>query len=280
LGNHSFGATTGQVCSYPELEVQMRVILAALAALMLAVSPAAADDATFDSLLGRYVYASADGVNRVDYASWSANAEDRAALDAYVAELAGQRPSTFTRDRAFAYWVNLYNALTLQVVLRRYPVRSIRDIRSEGVFDLAALAGPWKTRLVTIEGRWLSLDAIEHDILRPAFRDPRVHYAVNCASLGCPNLMSRAWRAETLEADLNAAARAYVNHSRGVSVGANGAVRVSSIYEWFKEDFGGDDAGVLAHLRRYANPELAARLSSATRIAGHDYDWALNGRRR
>lgn len=257
----------------------MRMILAVLTVMLLAVSPAAADDAVFDTLLGRYVSASADGVNRVDYGAWAANTQDRAALDSYVRELAASRPSSFTRDRAFAYWVNLYNALTLQVVLRRYPVRSIRDIRSEGAFDLAALAGPWKTRLVSVEGRRLSLDDIEHDILRPTFRDARVHYAVNCASLGCPNLMNRAWRAETLDADLSAAAAAYVNHPRGVSVGADGAVRVSSIYVWFREDFGGSDAGVLAHMRRYATPELAARLSRATRIAGHDYDWALNGRR-
>ena len=221
----------------------MRMFLAALAALFLAAAPAAADDAAYSALLGRYVSASTDGVNRVNYAAWSANAADRAALDGYIDDLAGQSPSSFARDRAFAYWVNLYNALTLQVILRRYPVESIRDIRSEGVFSPAALIGPWKTRLVTVEGRRLSLDDIEHSILRPTYNDPRVHYAVNCASIGCPNLMNRAWAAATLNADLEAAARAYVNHPRGVSVGANGAVRVSSIYQWFKADFGGDDAG-------------------------------------
>lgn len=253
-------------------------LAAGLSVLFLFASPAAADDASYTALLQRYVSAHADGVNRVDYARWSANAADRAALDAYIADLAAQRPSTFARDRAFAYWVNLYNALTLQVILRRYPVNSIRDIRSEGVLSPAALIGPWKTRLVTVEGRRLSLDDIEHAILRPTYNDPRVHYAVNCASIGCPNLMNRAWRAETLDADLDAAARAYVNHPRGVSVGANGEVRVSSIYRWFREDFGTTDANIIAHLRRYASPELAARLQSATRIAGHDYDWALNGR--
>ena len=240
--------------------------------------PAAADDAAYDVLLGRYVSASADGINRVDYSAWSANAADSAALEAYVNELVGQRPSAFARERAFAYWTNLYNALTLQVILRRYPVDSIRDIRSEGVFDLAGLIGPWKTRLVIVEGRRLSLDDIENTILRPTFNDPRVHYAINCASIGCPNLMVRAWRAETLSADLDAAARAYINHPRGVRVGADGAVRVSSIYNWFEPDFGGGDAGVLAHLRRYAGPALAQRLEGATRIAGHDYDWALNRR--
>jgi hypothetical protein len=254
-------------------------LLAMLAGLVVAVSPAAADDAAYDALLGRYVSASADGINRVDYARWGANAADRAALNAYVSGLEAERPSAFARDRAFAYWVNLYNAVTLQVVLERYPVRSIRDIRSEGIgLDPRALMGPWRTKRVTVEGRRLSLDEIEHSILRPTFNDPRIHYAVNCASIGCPNLMARAWRAETLNADLDAAARAYVNHPRGVSVAANGAVRVASIYRWFREDFGTSDANVLAHLRRYASPELARRLDGATRIAGHSYDWALNGR--
>jgi hypothetical protein len=254
----------------------MRTILAALAALFLAASPAAADDAVYDSLLARYVRASADGINRVDYAAWSANGADRAALDDYVSELASQRPSGFARERAFAYWINLYNAATLTVILARYPVASIRDIRSEGVLDPRGLIGPWRTRLVEVEGRRLSLDDIENTILRPTFRDPRVHYAINCASIGCPNLMARAWAAETLEADLDVAARAYVNHPRGVAVAADGSVRASRIYDWFGADFGGSDGAIIAHLRGYAEPPLAERLAGAARIAGYEYDWSLN----
>jgi hypothetical protein len=257
----------------------MRTVLAALAALFVFAAAAAADDSAYDGLLQRYVSASADGINRVNYASWAASAADRAALDAYVSELAAERPSAFPRERAFAYWINLYNAVTLQVILARYPVGSIRDIRSEGTgLDPRGLIGPWRTRRLSVEGRRLSLDDIENSILRPAYNDPRVHYAINCASIGCPNLMTRAWRAETLEADLDAAARAYVNHARGVTVNANGSLRVSSIYRWFRADFGGTDANVIAHLRRYAEPALARRLEGASRIAGHDYDWALNGR--
>jgi hypothetical protein len=190
---------------------------------------------------------------------------------------AGQRPSAMPRAMSFAFWANLYNALTLLVVLRRHPLRSIRDIRSTGVpFDPQGWTGPWRTRLVTVEGRALSLDNIEHDIMRPTFRDPRVHYAVNCASIGCPNLLPRLWRAATLERELDEAAAAYVNHPRGVTVLADGRLRTSSIYTWFREDFGGTEAGVVAHLRRHAAPALAGRLSDATRIADHVYDWALN----
>jgi hypothetical protein len=260
----------------------MRLLFAALAAIWAFAAPTAqADDAAYDALLARYVSSSADGVNRVDYAHWVGNSADRAALNTYVDDLAAQRPSTYSRDRAFAYWANLYNAVTLQVILENYPIRSIRDVRSEGTgLDPRALLGPWRTKRVTVEGRRLSLDDIEHAIMRPTFRDPRVHYAVNCASLGCPNLLPRAWRAETLNADLEAAARAYINDPRGVRVDANGAVRVSSIYRWFREDFGTTDANVLAHLRRYASPDLARQLGGATRIAGHAYDWSLNDRGR
>lgn len=236
----------------------------------------AADLDDYDRLLNRYVSASTDGVARVRYAAWKTNSEDVRALNEVVTWMERQQPTRMSRDARFAYWVNLYNAVTLQVVLENYPVRSIRDIRSR-TLDPRGLIGPWRTERVTVEGRRLTLDAIEHGILRPEFRDPRVHYAVNCASVGCPNLMARAWRAETLEADLDAAAFAYVNHPRGVSVDAQGQVTASRIYQWFAEDFGGA-AGVLAHLRRYASPDLRARLQGAARVTRYTYDWSLNGR--
>jgi hypothetical protein len=129
---------------------------------------------------------------------------------------------------------------------------------------------------VTVEGKRMSLDDIEHGTMRPFFRDPRVHYAVNCASIGCPNLWPRVWRAATLEAELDAAAAAYVNHPRGVTVLPDGRLRISSIYTWFREDFGGNEAGVIAHLRQFAAPPLSQRLSGRTSIAEDAYDWALN----
>ncbi len=172
--------------------------------------PARAAEPALDTLLARYVTLPADGIARVDYARWQGNAADLAALDAWTGMAASRRPSAMARAEAFAFWANLYNALTLKVVLGGYPVRSIRDIHSTGVpFDLRQFSGPWRTRLVSVEGRRMSLDDIEHGTMRPLFGDPRVHYAVNCASLGCPNLRPHAWRAATLEADLDDAARAY-----------------------------------------------------------------------
>jgi hypothetical protein len=248
-------------------------------ALGLALAPAAAqagDTAAYDQLLARYVVASYDGVNRVRYGAWHASQGDMRALDAYVASLERDPPSGLTREEQLAYWINLYNAVTLQIILENYPVDSIRDIRSR-TLDPRGLLGPWRTQRVTVEGRRLTLDQIEHAILRREFDEPRIHYAINCASIGCPNLKASAWRAETLNADLDAAARGYINHRRGVSVASNGRVTASRIYQWFAADFGGSEARVLEHMRHYAAPALRARLDGADDISRYAYDWSLNG---
>jgi len=233
-------------------------------------------DAPFEGLLGRYVVLAADGVARVDYRRWKANAADRASLAQYIAELSASLPSRMAPAAAFAFWCNLYNALTLAVVLDHYPVASIRDIKSDGVFDPLAYFGPWRTTRVAIESRPYSLDAIENDVLRRQFGDARVHYAINCASHGCPNLRRKPWSAASLDAELNAAAADYINHPRGVSVLAHNRLQVSSLYRWYAADFGADDAALLAHFGRYAGPRLAAALAARPTIASHAYDWSLN----
>jgi len=232
----------------------------------------------YRDLLGKYVTVAASGINLVDYAKWKKNKTDLQRLDAYLAALQSRQPSTMARNQAFVFWVNLYNAATLKILLDNYPVKSIRDIKSTGtgLLDFKASSGPWRTKHLNVEGVVLSLDDIEHNILRPSFKDPRVHYAINCASIGCPNLKRTPWTEKALDADLEAAARDYVNHPRGASTGQDGSLRVSSIYHWFKEDFGGGDKGVIAHLLKYASPELTAKLAGKTSIAGHDYDWSLN----
>ena len=231
---------------------------------------AVADHAAFDVLLSRHARNSRDGVVRVDYAGWRGSSADRAALGRYIDNLSALDPLSLTRPEQFAYWANLYNALTIRVVLDEWPVRSIRDIRSS-----LLVAGPWKKIVARVGGVDLSLDDIEHEILRKGWSDPRVHYAVNCASFSCPNLPLRAWRGAGLGPALDVAARAYVNHSRGVAF--NGAaLRVSSIYKWYAPDFGGTDGRVIAHLARYAAAPLAARLGQTSRIAGDDYNWAIN----
>ncbi|WP_323797398.1 DUF547 domain-containing protein [Nisaea sp.] len=232
-----------------------------------------ADHSAWDWFLGEYVRPGSDGINRVAYDE--VTAADRKALDGYIDALAAISVRSLSRAEQLPFWVNLYNALTVRVVLEHYPVASIRDIDiSPGFFA----DGPWGKKLVTLESEEVSLDDIEHRILRPVWRDPRIHYAVNCASVGCPNLQPYAMTVENAEAFLNEAAIAFINHPRGSRI-EDGGLRVSSIYDWFEADFGGTDAGVIAHLREYAKGELTASLATVTRIAGDDYDWRLNGTR-
>ena len=226
------------------------------------------DHSAWSAWLDRFVVTSADGINRVAYRRVAA--DDHQALQSYIRSLAALDISTYSRAEQFAYWVNLYNALTVDVILEHYPVQSIREIKS-GFFSF----GPWGLELVTIEGQALTLDDIEHRILRPIWQDARIHYAVNCAALGCPNLQSQAFTAANAEALLETAARDFVNHPRGAQI-EDGRLVVSSIYDWFEEDFGGNDRGVIAHLKTYADAELRAALSKVDRIGDDRYDWQLN----
>ena len=227
------------------------------------------DHSAWDGLLKRYLSTGSDGVNRVDYAAL--NAGGRVALDDYIADLTAQPVSALNRNQQLAYWINLYNAVTVRTVAEAYPVASIRDIDiSPGLFA----DGPWGKSLVTVEGESLSLNDIEHRILRPHWDDPRIHYGVNCAAVGCPNLATAAYTGSAVDEQLDNGARAFVNSPRGVAFEGD-RLGVSSIYAWFQSDFGGDDAGILAHLRTYAAPELRTRLETVSKISSHAYDWAL-----
>ena len=235
-----------------------------------AASVATIDHAGWDRFLKDNIVRPRDGINRLAYGR--VTVADRKALAHYLEALSMIPISRYNRDQQLAYWINLYNALTVKVILDHFPVKSIRDIDiSPGWFSF----GPWDKKLIKLENEMVSLNDIEHRILRPIWRDARIHYAVNCASIGCPNLAPMAYNAESVDDSLTVAARAYINHPRGVSIESE-RLYVSTIYEWFVEDFGGDEKGVLDHLRPYANPELAKKLAKFTAINGYRYDWELN----
>jgi hypothetical protein len=237
------------------------------------VSTAPVDHAAWDKLLKTYIVTGADGLNRVDYARFKT--QGQAALKSYLTALQAVDPSQLDRSDQFAFLANLYNAKTIDIVLDRYPVASIKDISLGGGVVAAITGGPWKAKVLKLKGVELSLDDIEHTILRPVFKDPRVHYAVNCASIGCPNLSADAFVGANLEAQLDSAARAFINSPRAIRFEGKSLIS-SSIYSWFKTDFGGTDAGVLKHARQFAAPLLAAKLAKAEGISTHDYDWRLN----
>jgi len=220
-------------------------------------------------ILSRYVVARPDGLHLFAYGR--VTQADKALLKQYIATLEATRVSALSRDAQMAFWINLYNAKTIDIVLDHYPVKSIRDISLGGLFTI----GPWKQKNMTVEGRSLSLDDVEHGILRKQWKDPRIHYAVNCASIGCPNLASTPFTATTLEAMLDEGARSYVNHPRGVTV-KNGKLTISRIWQWYREDFGRTDGEIISHLATYASPALRRQLQDIRDIDGYDYDWNLN----
>ncbi|WP_170326366.1 DUF547 domain-containing protein [Ruegeria arenilitoris] len=227
------------------------------------------DHRDWTAFLSRYVAPDAQGVNRVAYGQ--VTPADQARLDGYLADLQTVDPTRLTRDQQLAYWINLYNAVTVDVILENYPVTSIRAIK-DGPLSI----GPWNRQLVQVAGETLTLNDIEHRIIRPTFDEPRIHYALNCAAVGCPNLMDRAWQAGTLERDFAAAERAYVNDPRGVRFDDRGGLILSKIYIWFQEDFGPNEQAVLDYLQTAADPELRARLQSTARVKAYKYSWVLN----
>ena len=230
------------------------------------------DHSIWDGLLKTYVHKSPSGLNEVDYKAFKRSGHK--ALKKYLRGLQTTNVKKLDRDEQFAFWANLYNAKTIDVILQRYPVSSIKKIKS-GLFS----PGPWKLKILKVNGVTLTLNDVEHGILRKIWRDPRVHYAVNCASIGCPNLGRTAFTGKNLQKMLDAGARAYINSPRGVRV-KNGRVTASKIYSWFNEDFGGNERGVLKHMLKYAKPALAAKLKAAGSIYSYQYDWSLNDVRR
>jgi hypothetical protein len=235
-----------------------------------AVATTSVDHASWQNFLDRYVRIDESGVARVAYGRVTSDDRDR--LGDYIARLSAITVTALAPAEQTALWINLYNALTVDVVLDHYPVASILDIDiSPGLFA----DGPWDKKLVAVEAERVSLNDIEHRILRPVFGDNRIHFAVNCASVGCPNLAPRAYLAATLDADLDTATRTYVNHPRGARVDGAG-LTVSKIFDWYVTDFGGTEESVIRFLADHAAAPLAAALE---RRAGHlesAYDWALN----
>lgn len=240
-------------------------------------SNATVDHSPWQSLLDKFLREHESGVNRFDYGALKASAADREALADYLAALQSIDPRDYSRAEQKAYWINFYNALTVETVTEEFPVESIRDI-SESLLGIGGIipVGPWGDVRARVAGIDLTLDHMEHGILRPIYRDPRIHYGVNCASIGCPNLVATAFSADNTEALLDEAARAYVNHYRGVDIIDEDFMVISSIYTWFVEDFGGGEETVIQHLTQYADPELAAQLENFAGFIEYGYDWSLN----
>jgi Protein of unknown function, DUF547 len=245
--------------------------IAHAASALTAFSPAGGggfDHSAFNSILSGGVVPDAESYNRVNYKALKSKS---AALKAALVEMQAAIPSSCSKAEAKAFWINLYNAKTLDVVLDRYPIASVKKINlgGGGLFG----SGPWSAKILNVEGEELSLDDIEHRILRPLFKDPMVHYALNCASYSCPNLSASAFTAKNTAALMQASAAAYINHKRGVRVDRK-AITASKIYSWYGADFGGKSK-LKAHWMKFAAPEKSAAIDAAQSVS-FSYDWKLN----
>ena len=217
-----------------------------------ATMEAAPDHQPWNALLQQFVTDAGD----VDYAGFK---QSESALDAYLAELRKGTPTNdWSREEAMAYWINAYNAFTVKRILNDYPVNSIQDLDG---------GDPWKVKWIELGGETYSLNNIEHDILRPKYKDARIHFAVNCAAASCPPLPNEAFTADKLDRMLQNNTRAFIRNPDYNRI-AGGGVKVSKIFDWYGEDFG--------DLRTYLNEYLATPIAEGTDIGYADYDWSLN----
>ncbi len=225
------------------------------------------DQQLWDELLQEYVHwPVANNESRVDYSNF-----DQAKLQRYlvsVAKVSQVQFNAWTQDQQLAFLINAYNAYTVQFVLSAYPnITSIRDLGSW-------FQSPWKKKRFDLFGEKVSLDDIEHELIRPVYNNPWIHSAVVCAAKSCPPLQSTAYRAEHLQQQLERAFRAFLNSDKNTYHATNNQLQLSSIFKWYKEDFGADLKRYLSHYSKELKAE--PRELQAASIVYLDYDWSLN----
>ena len=210
------------------------------------------------------------GINRFDYASVSS--DDSAKLDDYLDYLQSLSPRQLNAKEQFAYWVNLYNAKTVDYIIdgvQNDDIESIKEIRSNFV-----IPGPWKRKDLKVEGKKLSLDNVEHGILRPIWNDRRIHYAVNCASIGCPNLSKTAFTSDNTEEQLEVAEEQFLSHSRAVQI-VDGKLQLSSLFDWYGADFASNQSDFFDYIVDFVSLEVEEFIESDPKVSYY-YDWNLN----
>ncbi|MGI9508121.1 MAG: DUF547 domain-containing protein [Geminicoccaceae bacterium] len=228
------------------------------------------DHDAWEAFLLNYLRTDENGVHRVAYGE--VKNQDHRALADYLDRLSKVEITAYRRPEQMAYWINLYNALMVKLVLDHYPIASIRMLDRS---DSDAKSGPWVRPLIVIEGVSLSLNDIENRILKPIFEDPRFLYAITCVAMSCPNLQPVPFHGTRIDRQLSDAAMDYVNDPRCIAI-ENDELHVSSFYRWNFQAFGGSEQAIIRHLMAYAEPELAMRLQGFERLHGDHFDWRLN----
>ena len=230
------------------------------------------DHSALDDILRTYVISGhASGINRFRYADVSR--KHRKQLDKYIKTVTAKDPRDYCREEQKAYWLNLYNALTLKLILDNYPVDSIENIPGPG--GKSNVKGPWDKKLARVAGQKLSLNDIEHRILRPIWQDHRIHFGLACGGLGCPNLLPTAFTAANNRALLKQSGYDFVKHPRGVLL-KDGELKVSKLFEWYKSDFAKSDKSLLKVCAPYSEDRKALFLLGFKGKIAYNHDWRIN----
>ncbi len=249
--------------------LQVQLVLAASATGVSA--QAAADHSPFNALLRAHVNNGA-----VDYDAFQSDPR----FAAYLGSLDRVRPDSLSESERLAYWINVYNAFTIQLINSKNERESIRNVNKS--FGFLKLKGPWSEPIVRAAGLVLTLDEVEHQIIRKQFNEPRIHFALVCAAIGCPPLRSEAYTGAKLEQQLEQQGRIFIRESpdkNRVDV-ASRTVHISLVFTWYKEDFGNSGRGIGAYLAKWypPGPERTLLESGEFRLVTTDYDWTLNSR--
>jgi hypothetical protein len=227
------------------------------------ITPVAFDHSAFDKLLKKHV----DGKGLVDYKGFKA---DQTAFNHYLNQLSKNPPAaSWSKAEQMAYWINAYNAFTIRLILDHYPVQSIKDIGSK--IQIPLVTTPWAAKFFSIGGEKMSLDNIEHGILRKKYDDPRIHFALVCASISCPRLRNEAYTPAKLESQLDDQGRDFLNNPAKNKIG-NGSAQLSKYFDWYKGDWTKNGQSVVKWVNKYS----ATKIADNTPISYLDYNWSLN----
>lgn len=203
----------------------------------------------------------ADG--KVNYAGFLS---DKKQLEQYLNQLKEMHSelTSWNKRKQLAYWINMYNTVTVKLIIDNYPVSSITELKG---------GKPWDTPLIELSGTSYTLNVIENKIIRPKFKDPRIHFAVNCAAKSCPKIMNKAWNEHNLERALTTQTKAFLANKEQNTLQENDII-ISKIFDWYKADFGASNQGIIEFINTYSNKEIDLNAT----VSFNEYDWSLNSK--
>nr|WP_293837481.1 DUF547 domain-containing protein [uncultured Arsenicibacter sp.] len=224
---------------------------------------AAVDHSAYDRLLKKYV-------NEKGLVNYKGFKSDEKVFNDYLAMLSKNPPAaSWSKNEQMAYWINAYNAYTIRLILDHYPLKSIKDIGSK--IKIPFVTTPWAAKFFTIGGDKMSLDNIEHGTLRKKYNDPRIHFALVCASISCPRLRNEAYMADKLDAQMDDQGRDFLNNPSKNKIGKDEA-QLSNYFNWYKGDWNKNGQSVVKWVNKYSD----TKISDKTAITYLDYNWNLN----